>query len=102
MVCADRGHLGQTSVPVERVAFLDSAPEGKSYRVVGYVYPPSFRTWGEKLNATRAAASPYGVDAVFLEVWNEIEGWGAQLASGDAFAGRWKKVAVRAQAIVWD
>lgn len=95
----------QARVPYQRVTFLDSPPEDRSYRVIGYVYPPSgkFRTRGEALNAIRAAASLYGADAVFVDQTSVQEGWGATMSPGDAFAGKSKTVQlIRAQAIIWN
>jgi hypothetical protein len=91
-------------VPLEHVVFLDNAPTDRKYRLIGYVSPPirKFHSWGESLNAVRAAASLYGADAVFLDSQKELEGWGFSASQYGASGGKWRDVQIRAKAIVWE
>ncbi len=71
---------------------------------IGYVCPPAgrFRSWGELLNAIRAAASLYGADAVYVDQQKEMEGWGFSINQWGGGGGKWRTVQVRATTVVWE
>ena len=102
------GGSERTPVPCDRVAFLDAPPTNRNYRVLGWVSPPAgaFRSWGEAINATRAAASLHGADAVFIVDQKEIEfsGWGFSAGGGFASGGHRKGKTVQfwAKVIAWE
>ena len=62
------------------------------------------RSWGETLNAVRAAASLYGADAVFVDSQQEVlQGWAFSASQyGASGGGGGKSVQIRAKAIVWE
>jgi len=96
----------QARVPYERVAFLDAPPSDRQYRVIGYICPPvgKFHSWGERLNATRAAASLYGADAVYIDQQSEGELWSFKVNQwgGGGSGGKYKDVHIRAVAIAYE
>ena len=100
--------LSRPPVPCEQVAFLESAPTGRKYRVLGVVAPPvnKYRSYGEMINAARASASLHGADAVYLVSEKEVEfnSWGFQAGGGFAGGGgaKGKTVQVYLKAIVWE
>jgi len=57
------------------------------------------RSWGETLNAVRAAASLYGADAVFLDSQKDL---GFSASQNDVSGRKWRDVQIRAEAIVWE
>jgi len=94
------------SVPCEHVAYLDEPPTNRTYSVLGWVAPPAkFRSWGEAINAARAAPSLHGADAVFIDQ-QQIASGGWEFSAGVGFASggslKGKVVQVRYKVIAWD
>jgi hypothetical protein len=86
-----------------QVAFLEAAPTDRKFIVLGIVAPPDdkFDSFGETVNAIRAAAALYGADAVFLVSEEEGEKWGFRAGAGGASGGKSSTRKIRAKAIAW-
>jgi hypothetical protein len=69
--------------------------------VLGIVAPPDdkFDSFGETVNAVRAAAALYGADAVFLISEEEGDRWGFRVGGGAASGGKKTTQKTRAKAI---
>jgi hypothetical protein len=87
----------------EQVAFLESEPKDRKFIVLGIVAPPDdkFDSFGETVNAVRAAAALYGADAVFLISEEEGEKWGFHAGGLGAGGGKSSTHKIRAKAIAW-
>jgi|SRR5580704_15947654 hypothetical protein len=101
------GGANRGPVPCDRVAFLDAAPTNREYVVIGWVAPATgvFKSWGEAINASRAAASLHGADAIYLIDQKEIDdsGWAFSMSNGFAggHGGKHHSVQFTVKAIAW-
>lgn len=93
------------AVPFDSVVFLDQFPTNRQYEIIGYILPPprQFDSMAHMLNATRAAASLYGADAVIVSQGDKenVSGWSF---SGGAMAARgksWESAQIKASVLVW-
>ena len=86
-----------------QVAFLESEPKDRKFIVLGIVAPPDdkFDSFGETVNAVRAAAGLFGADAVFLVSEEEGDKWGFRAGGGGASGGKSTTRKIRAKAIAW-
>jgi len=86
-----------------QVAFLEGEPTDRKFIVLGIVAPPDdkFDSFGETVNAIRAAVALYGADAVFLVSEEEGEKWGFRAGGGSAGGGKGTTHKIRAKAIAW-
>jgi hypothetical protein len=94
---------GRAQKDASQVAFLESEPKDRKFKVVGIIAPPDdkFDSFGETVNAVRGAAGLYGADAIFLISEEEGEKWGFHAGGGTAGGGKQTTRKVRAKAIVW-
>jgi hypothetical protein len=94
---------GRPPKELEQVAFLESEPKDRKFIVLGIVAPPDdkFDSFGETVNAVRAAAGLFGADAVFLISEEEGEKWGFHAGGGAAGGGKSTTRKIRAKAIAW-
>jgi len=94
---------GRPQKDASQVAFLESEPKDRKFKVVGIIAPPDdkFDSFGETVNAVRGAAGLYGADAIFLISEEEGEKWGLHAGGGIAGGGKQTTRKVRAKAIVW-
>jgi hypothetical protein len=93
------------AVPFDSVVFLDQFPTNRHYEVIGYILPPprDFDSMARMLNATRAAASLYGANAIIVSAGDKenVSGWSF---SGGAMAARgksWESAQIKASVLVW-